>query len=46
MCSANTQVLAEILFNHKHANFARDERISRFYPLLDRIVEWMDDFYG
>ena len=46
MCSANTQKLAEILYNHKFANLERDERITKYYPLLDRIVEWMDDFYG
>ena len=46
MCSENTQVLANILFEHKFANKVVDYRVRKFYPLVDRVIEWMDEFYA
>ena len=45
MCSENTQELAQILFDHKFANAEADYRIGKYYPLLDRVIEWMDELY-
>ena len=45
MCSKYTQDLALIYINYIQGNCCNDEVIN-FYPLLDRIVDWMDDTYG
>ena len=45
MCSPNTQNLAEIYTNYMY-QFCCDERPMNYYPLLDRIVEWMETEYG
>ena len=44
MCSANTQELAELLSNFTTYNCC-DDRPMDFYPLLDRIVAWIDATY-
>ena len=45
MCSPSTQNQAEILANYM-VEYCCDDRPMNYYPLLDRIVAWMDDFYG
>ena len=45
MCSPNTKNLAEILINYITYNCC-DDRPYNFYPLLDRMIDWIDDFYG
>ena len=45
MCSSNTQDLAEILTNYVSFNCC-DDRPDNFYPLLNRIIAWMDTEYG
>ena len=45
MCSPNTQNLAEILINYSIYSCC-DDRSYNFYPLLDRIIDWMVEFYG
>lgn len=45
MCSANTKNLVEI-FTIYMSQYCCDDRPYNFYPLLDRIIEWMDTFYG
>ena len=44
MCSANTRDLGDI-----YANIASlgccDERPLNYYPLLDRLISWMDTTY-
>ena len=44
MCSDNTQELGKLYLNTRVYN-SGDTTIENMYPLLDRIVEWMDDFY-
>ena len=44
-CSPKTQDLAEVYSDYIIDNCC-DDRPHNFYPLLDRIVEWMDTFYG
>jgi hypothetical protein len=41
MCSANTQKLGDLYRGSILGNCC-DDRPMNFYPLLDRIVEWMD----
>lgn len=45
MCSAETQEIASILVDYR-AGKSIDGRTLNYYPLLDRIVEWMDETYG
>ena len=45
MCSAETQQLANILTSYITYNCC-DDRPINYYPLLDRIIEWMDTTYG
>ena len=45
ICSENTQVLAEILTNYM-TYLCCDERAINYYPMLDNLVQWMDDTYG
>ena len=44
MCSDNTKDLGKLYLNTRVYN-SGDTTIENMYPLLDRIVEWMDDFY-
>lgn len=45
MCSPDTQNLAQILVDYR-MTYCCDDRVYNFYPLLDRIIAWMDTFYG
>ena len=45
MCTGNTMKLAEILLQYVYQN-QYDVRVFNYYPLLDRLVDWMDDTYG
>ena len=45
MCSTKTQKLAEIYTDYMRRNCC-DDRPMNFYPLLDRIEEWINDEYG
>ena len=49
MCSPNTTSLAQIYLNYA-CDYCRvavkDVRHLNYYPLLDRIVEWMETEYG
>ena len=45
MCSEQTQNLGNIFINYIYSNCC-DDRPENFYPLLDRIVDWMDLIYG
>ena len=44
-CSNNTKTLADILIQYSTMD-QWDTRIERYYPLLDRLVKWLDDTYG
>ena len=45
MCSANTQELGKLYYLNRSDNCC-DDKAQILYPLLDRIPEWMDSFYG
>ena len=45
-CSETTQKLAEIYAWSYAIGYCCDDRPMNFYPLLDRIVEWMDETYA
>lgn len=45
MCSDATKDLAVLYTNYMMYNCC-DDRPMNYYPLLDRIEEWMDSFYG
>lgn len=44
-CSLQTQQLAEVYANYTYYKCC-DSRPHLFYPLLDRIVAWMDETYA
>ena len=44
-CSMKTQQLAEVYANYAMSKCC-DDRPMNFYPLLDRIVAWMDETYA
>ena len=44
-CSMDTQVLAQIYIYYIQDNCCNDQ-IENYYPMLDNIVEWMDETYG
>ena len=44
-CSIETQKIAETLAYYR-TSASGDVRTANYYPLLDDIVDWMDDFYG
>ena len=44
-CTPKTQEQAEVYTKYITDNCC-DDRAYNYYPLLDRIVEWMDIFYG
>ena len=44
MCSENTQKLGD-LYRDFIQNNCCDDRPINYYPLLDRLVEWMDFNY-
>ena len=49
MCSENTRVLASIYLDYMYegaGDCAGDFRIMNYYPLLDRVNEWLDETYG
>jgi len=45
MCSVNTKSLGSIYQNYIMNNVYEVRHIN-YYPLLDRIIEWMDQHYG
>jgi len=45
MCSSNTQDLSSIYTTYISNNLY-DMRTLNYYPLLDRIIEWLDQEYG
>ena len=45
MCSSNTQDLSSI-YSTYISNNLYDMRTLNYYPLLDRIIEWLDQEYG
>ena len=45
ICSENTQVLANIYIENIYQG-SGDFRIDAYYPLLDRLNEWLDETYG
>ena len=45
MCSKNTEELAEIYFGTIVWNCC-NSAIHNYYPLLDRIIDFMDTTYG
>ena len=45
MCSSNTQDLSSI-YGTYISNNLYDMRTLNYYPLLDRIIEWLDQEYG
>ena len=45
MCTENTQELGGIYESITSKAFD-DFRFSNYYPLLDRLIEWMDTTYG
>ena len=44
-CSEETAEQAKIYSTYIEMN-AWDDRPANFYPLLDRMIEWMDEDYG
>ena len=45
MCSENTKTLASIYVDYMYEN-AGDARPYNYYPLLDRLNEWLNEKYG
>ena len=45
MCTQNTQELGGI-YEQIMSNVHTDFRFANYYPLLDRLIEWMDTTYG
>jgi len=45
MCSSNTKMLGDFYRDFILDNCC-DDRPLNYYPLLDRLVEWMDFNYG
>ena len=45
MCSAATRPLGDIFVDFIYGNCC-DSRPMNYYPMLDRLVDWMDSTYG
>ena len=45
MCSEETRTLGDTLVDY-HYDYYGSDRLTDFYPLLDRVVAWMDQTYS